>query len=278
VRVATWNLSHGLDMRTGRIDLGAVAAAVDALDVAVLAVQEVDREQRRTGRVDQVADLAGRLGLHGVFAPALLGEPARRWHPDQGDGTDPGGPASGIGLLSRHPLLRSERTALRGGGAGERRPEDVGRALPGWDHEPRAVLRAQVVPPGGRPLVVATAHLSYLVWRGVRQLHHAASWTAACGLPAVLIGDLNLPLRLLRPHLPDPAGSRRPPPPRSRRGDRACSSTICSAAAHCYAMCGWVRVDRATTCRSPPRSSPHESSRLTSLSRTSNTNRPSCPR
>lgn len=193
MRVATWNLLHGLDIRTGRIDLGAVAAAIDALDVDVLAVQEVDREQRRSGRVDQVADLAGRLGWHGVFAPALLGEPARRWHARPGDGTDPGGPAYGIGLLSRHPLLCPERTALYGGG------EDAGRALPGWDHEPRTALRAQVVPPAGRPLVVATAHLSYLVWRGVRQLHHAASWTAACGLPAVLIGDLNLPLRLLRP-------------------------------------------------------------------------------
>ena len=58
MRVATWNLLHGLDIRTGRIDLGAVAAAIDALDVDVLAVQEVVREQRRSGAVDQVADLA----------------------------------------------------------------------------------------------------------------------------------------------------------------------------------------------------------------------------
>jgi endonuclease/exonuclease/phosphatase family metal-dependent hydrolase len=199
--VASWNLLHGLDVRTGRIDLGAVAAGLDALDVEVVAVQEVDREQRRTGGVDQVAELARRLGWHGVFAPALLGEPARRWEPGPGAGPDPGGPAYGIGLLSRHPLLHPERMALPGGGAGERRPEDVGRTLPGLDHEPRVVLRARVAAPGGRSLVVATSHLSYLAWRGVRQLRRAASWVTGCGGPAVLMGDLNLPVPLLRPAL-----------------------------------------------------------------------------
>lgn len=201
MRVASWNLLHGLDVRTGCIDLGAVAAGIDALDVEVVAVQEVDREQRRTGRVDQVAELAKRLGWHGVFAPALLGDPARRWGPGPGAGPDPGGPAYGIGLLSRHPLLEVERRPLPGGGAGERRPEDVGRTLPGRDHEPRVALRARVAPPDGLGIVVATSHLSYVIWRGARQLRAAAAWVAACGTPAVLMGDLNLPMPLLRPAL-----------------------------------------------------------------------------
>ncbi len=198
MKVATWNLLHGLDVRTGRVDLGAVAAAIDALDADVVAVQEVDREQRRSGGVDQVAELARRLGGHGVFAPALLGEPQHGWRHGPGGGTDPGGPAYGVGLISRRRLCEVTRFALPGGGPGERRPEDVGRVLPTWDHEPRVVLRARA---GG--LVVATTHLSFMVWRGMRQARIAAAFIRACAddVPAVLLGDLNLPLPLLQPAL-----------------------------------------------------------------------------
>ena len=200
MRVATWNLLHGLDVRTGRVDLGTVAGAIAALDVEIIAVQEMDRGLRRTGGGEQVTELAGRLGWHGVFAPALLGNPERIWGPGPGNRADPGGPAYGVGLLSRHPLRCAERIALPGGGAGERRPEDLGRALPGWDHEPRVVLRARVAVPGGPDLVVATTHLSYLLWRGLRQLRIATAWTraAARGGPAVVMGDFNLPFPLLR--------------------------------------------------------------------------------
>lgn len=223
MRIATWNLLHGLDVRTGRIDLDVVAAAIAALDVELVAVQEVDRGLARSGGVDQVAELAARLGWHGVFAPALLGDPARRWGPGPGGDVDPGGPAYGVGLLSRHPLHRVERRALPGGGTGERRPEDVGRAVPGRDDEPRVMLRAQV---GTTGVQVTTAHLTYVPWRGLRQVRLAARWagvTAAAARPptpdltpevlapdlpvpaaevtAVLMGDLNLPRWLLRPAL-----------------------------------------------------------------------------
>jgi endonuclease/exonuclease/phosphatase family metal-dependent hydrolase len=189
--VATWNLLHGLDVRTGRIDLGRVAADIEALDVDVVALQEVDRGLRRTGRVDQVEELARRLGWHGTFAAALLGDPQRGWTPGPGAGPDPGGPAYGVGLLSRTPMAGVERCALPGGGHGERRPDQVGSVLPGWDREPRAVLRACV---GG--VVVATTHLSFQVWRSVRQLRVALGF-AGPG-PAVLLGDLNLPFPVLR--------------------------------------------------------------------------------
>jgi endonuclease/exonuclease/phosphatase family metal-dependent hydrolase len=65
--------------------------------------------------------------------------------------------------------------------------------------------------------VVAATHLSYLAWRGAGQLRRAADWVAAQGEPAVLLGDLNLPHRALRPTLSgtgwipaDPAGATYP--------------------------------------------------------------------
>jgi endonuclease/exonuclease/phosphatase family metal-dependent hydrolase len=198
MRVATWNLLHGLDVRTGRVDLATVAEGIADLDVDVVAVQEVDREQSRTGGVDQVAELAAKLGWFGVFAPALLGNPARRWGPGPGADADPGGPAYGVGLLSKHPLRAVARLALPGGGVGERRPEDVGRTAPGRDREPRVMLRAEV---GTTGVVITTTHLSYLPWRGVRQLRLAIAWARAAGGIPLLMGDLNLPHRALRPAL-----------------------------------------------------------------------------
>lgn len=198
MRVATWNLLHGMDIRAGRVDLGAVADGIAALDADVVAVQEVDRELDRSGGVDQLAALAEKLGWHGAFAPALLGEPVRRWDALPERGPDPGGPAYGIGLLSPHPLLGVQRLALPGGADRLRRSapvEALEQRPPGWDREPRIVLRARVAHPDGE-LVVASTHLSYMVWLGVRQLRRALTWTADGG-PAVLLGDLNLPRRPL---------------------------------------------------------------------------------
>ena len=74
MRVVTYNLLHGLDVRSEQVDLDAAARAIEALGADVVAVQEVDRGLRRTDERDQVAEIAKRLGWHGVFAPA--GTPA----------------------------------------------------------------------------------------------------------------------------------------------------------------------------------------------------------
>lgn len=198
LRVATYNLLHGISVRTGALDFVAAAEAVAALDADVVAVQEVDRGLPRTGHVDQVAELAQRTGLHGVFGPALLGNPDSRW---QGvDGDDPGGPAYGVGLLTSQPLSDVERVALPGGGDGERQP-NASPQNPGWDNEPRVVL-CGVLEVGGVAVQIATAHLSYLPWRGLAQLRAAAGVAGAGGGPAVLIGDFNLPVWPVRMALP----------------------------------------------------------------------------
>jgi endonuclease/exonuclease/phosphatase family metal-dependent hydrolase len=199
MRVATWNLLHGMDVRSRRVDLGAVADGIAALDADVVAVQEVDRELSRSGGVDQIAALTDKLGWHGVFAPALLGEPVRSWDALPEHSADPGGPAYGIGLLSPHPLLDVARLALPGGADRRRRTGDIAvleQRPPGWDREPRIVLRARLAHPDGA-IVVASTHLSYVAWRAVRQLRRALAWTGGDG-PAVLMGDLNLPGRVAR--------------------------------------------------------------------------------
>ncbi|CAN5314919.1 endonuclease/exonuclease/phosphatase family protein [soil metagenome] len=200
LRVATYNLLHGLDLRTGRVDLGAAARAVAASGADVVAVQEVDRGLDRSGGRDQVADLAGALGWHGLFAPALSGDPGVAWRTVPG--ADPGGPGYGVGLLSATPLLRPARVALPGGGDG-RRAATATPQRPGWDHEPRVAVAADVVCEGA-PVRVVCTHLSYLPWRGLRQLRVAARAgdragpAAWAGDRAVLVGDLNLPVWSVR--------------------------------------------------------------------------------
>jgi endonuclease/exonuclease/phosphatase family metal-dependent hydrolase len=197
VRIATWNLLHCRDVRTGRVDLGAVADGIAALDADAVAVQEVDRELARSGGHDQLAMLADKLGWSGVFAPALLGEPVRNWDALPQGAADPGGPAYGVGLLSPHPLHDVRRLVLPGGATRRRLPEGVDHP-PVWDREPRVALRARVELPGGREVVLTGTHLTYVTWRAVRQLRRALVWAALAGPVAVLAGDLNLPHRALR--------------------------------------------------------------------------------
>jgi endonuclease/exonuclease/phosphatase family metal-dependent hydrolase len=69
MRLATFNVLHGQPIRNGRplpvpAGTGArpLAEAVASLDADVLALQEVDRYQERSGGVDQALVAAGEMG------------------------------------------------------------------------------------------------------------------------------------------------------------------------------------------------------------------------
>lgn len=195
LRIATWNILHGMDLRrahagaaTPPVDVGAVTEGLRGLDADVIALQEVDRDLARSGRVDQTSEIANRLGLHAVFAPSLIGNPDDQWRAVR-DHADPGGEAYGVALLSRSPLSAVQRVDLPGGGDGRRR--SAAHPNPGWDREPRVALSARLTV-GDRPVSVTVAHLSYLPWRGLRQLRHLTG-VLGTRAPAVLLGDFNLP-------------------------------------------------------------------------------------
>lgn len=192
LRVVSLNLLHGLDAATGETAAERAATAVARLTPDVVALQEVDRCQPRSGGADQAAVAAAAVGGHARFAAALAGDPDRSWELACGGEAD--GPAYGVGLVSRWPIRHTQRVALPGGGAGSRStPPSPQR--PGYDREPRVALRVEL-DVAGRRLPVTVTHLSYLPWRGVRQLRAAAA--VAADNPAVLVGDLNLPVRAVR--------------------------------------------------------------------------------
>lgn len=195
VRVASFNLLSGRSLTDGGADPAALAEAVRRLDADVLAIQEVDRHQPRTGGVDQFTVVAEAMGaVDGRFVPLVDGTPGvAGWRPTPPDPED-GQPSYGIALLSRAPVR--SWGVLRLGNARGRYPIVVPTSPPRviWvDDEPRAAVMAVLDEPA---LTVAATHLSFVPGMNVRQLRRLRTAVAGLPGPRLLIGDLNLPNRL----------------------------------------------------------------------------------
>ncbi|MGZ8744105.1 MAG: endonuclease/exonuclease/phosphatase family protein [Nocardioides sp.] len=180
MRLATWNILSGRSPADGRVDLERFATAVASLDADVLGLQEVDRAQPRSGYADLAEVAAEAMGaVAHMFLPALRGSPGS-WTPAGVDDPACGdGPAYGIALLSRHPIVRWEVVS-------------VGPAPPRWTRDqPRVAVVATVQTPRGE-LTVANTHLSFHPWLSGRQLRRLVTRLTACERPLVLMGDLNM--------------------------------------------------------------------------------------
>lgn len=193
MRLASFNVLHGRSIEDGQVDADRFAAAIAALDADVLALQEVDRGQQRSGRLDLAhiaAQAAGAIAWR--FAPAAVGTPDGRWVPaGPGDG-DFGGPAYGVVLISRYPV--SGWHEMRFKPAPIRAPV----LLPGSGQvrllrdEPRVALAARVETPAGA-ITVAATHLSFVPGWNIAQLAGLASVLRGLPAPRLLLGDLNIP-------------------------------------------------------------------------------------
>ena len=204
LRVATFNLLHGMATSSGATDPRQLTAAVREVDADLIGLQEVDRGAERTGRVDQTALVARALDAPWHrFVPTVHGTPSelRTWTPATVlDGEDTVGPTYGIGLVSRLPV-RSwwvKRFAPAPFRLPLVVPDDTGPRRPRLlliPDEPRLALAAVVDGPAG-PFTVVTAHLSFVPGWNARQLRSTATWVARMPQPVLLVGDLNLPGRL----------------------------------------------------------------------------------
>ena len=68
MRVASFNILNGRSLSDGEVDAGRLRDAVKLLDADVLGLQEVDRDQPRSHRLDLTAEVAAAMGGEGRFA------------------------------------------------------------------------------------------------------------------------------------------------------------------------------------------------------------------
>ncbi len=202
MRLATANLLHGLALTDGLVLRERISEGLGGLGAAVLALQEVDRAQPRSGGLDLTALAATGTGLSAPpawrFEPALVGTPGESWRAaHDGDRDDLSSPMYGVGLVSALPV-RSWHV-LRLPAAPVRSPV----LIPGLRRpllladEPRVALAAVIQTPAGE-VTVASTHLSFVPgWNGA-QLRRVLAFLRALPAPRYLLGDLNLPGALPR--------------------------------------------------------------------------------
>ncbi len=118
----TWNIHHGRGMDK-QVDLERIAAVIRAAEPDVVALQEVDRGTRRTGRRDLAAELAELCGMDHVF----------------GKNIDYQGGDYGNALLTRLQVVRTQNHHYRMLRKGEQRGllrvrlRRAGRELAVWN-------------------------------------------------------------------------------------------------------------------------------------------------
>ena len=187
MRVATFNI-YGGRVADGSYDEALFEVAVATLDADVLALQEVDRGQARSGGADLALVAARTMTATAYrFAPALTGTPAA-WRAASGDEPE-GVPLYGIALLSRFPVRRWR--TVRIAPAPGRIPYWSARRLTWVRDEARVAVVAEVQTPRGVVEVVAT-HLSFLRPWNRWQLHRLVGEIGVPEHPRLLLGDLNM--------------------------------------------------------------------------------------
>jgi endonuclease/exonuclease/phosphatase family metal-dependent hydrolase len=189
-RFVTFNIASGRSSLDGRVDIARFADAIATLDADVLALQEVDRDQQRSGAADFTVVAAEAMSAsHHVFAPALYGTPGSRWQ--RADDRPRDGAAYGCALISRFPL-RNVRVI--------RMPAPP-VALPLWvpgaglvivREEPRVAIVADVDFGTGGQITVVGTHLPFVPGWKVKQLRYLVREIAARTDPLLILGDLNL--------------------------------------------------------------------------------------
>ncbi|MGK4199116.1 endonuclease/exonuclease/phosphatase family protein [Fusobacterium sp. HC1336] len=130
IKVVSFNIAAGA--KNFKADLNKTADAIKALDADIIGIQEVDRLTKRSGYVDQIKVLADLTGYNFVFGKTI----------------DFDGGEYGIGILTKHPILKAEKIVL---------PNEP-------NEEPRVALMAQVkVPTIQEPVNFINTHLGIVL-------------------------------------------------------------------------------------------------------------------
>lgn len=167
----------------------------------VIALQEVDVHQTRSGNGNQVRHIAEAIDApYWAFAPAMYGTPGEKWRGvteeiifDERTNIPPDA-MYGIGMVSKVPVKRWHRINLGKAPlgaplifAGEKRPQIVYVR-----DEPRAALVAELE----NGISITTTHLSFVPLKNLAQLKRITKWVEQLPGIHIMTGDFNLPWSL----------------------------------------------------------------------------------
>ncbi|NMB25980.1 MAG: hypothetical protein GX986_10660 [Firmicutes bacterium] len=165
VQVMTYNIHHGRGL-SGELDLGEIAAVIEASGADIIGLQEVDRNYgQRSNYQDQPELLANRLNMQYVYGESLR---VRHLRPGRGIGY------YGNMILSRYPILESQILRL---------PNQ-------WGSEPRTALKTIIEIPSG-PIAVWVTHLGLSNVEREAQVGRLLEAIAEEELPSIVLGDFN---------------------------------------------------------------------------------------
>lgn len=156
VKALSWNLHHGAGL-DGKIDLTRIAGFIKKQEADLVVLQEVDNRCKRSGNIDQAAELAKLTGLHGAFGAAMPYD----------------GGQYGLAILSKHPIGKTEVIRLPGSG------------------EPRIGFLAEIQIPG-QPITLVSTHLDHRSGENrVAQAKELLTALEKIPGPVIVGGDLN---------------------------------------------------------------------------------------
>ncbi|MEJ8803369.1 endonuclease/exonuclease/phosphatase family protein [Pontibacter sp. H249] len=163
LRIMSYNIRHANPpSKKGVIDMEAIVRVIRSENPDLVALQEVDVNTVRSGKVNQAKVLAKMLGMHYFFAKAI----------------DFDGGEYGVAILSRYPILDSQAIPL---------PEEADP-----EAEDRVLARASITLPDGRVIYFGSTHLDVMsAANRLQQIKKINTIAASSQLPFILAGDLN---------------------------------------------------------------------------------------
>lgn len=160
ISILTYNIHHGEDVN-GNVDLGQIADVIKKANPDVVALEEVDSMTNRTGKVDQLKELARLTGMNYFFGKNM--------------DYDSGG--YGVGILTKLPVKRTFVTRLPN--------------FPG--SEPRVAASVELKLNNGRSFLFTAIHLDYVdnPAERIQQAKKLMEVFSKLDMPSVLAGDFN---------------------------------------------------------------------------------------
>jgi endonuclease/exonuclease/phosphatase family metal-dependent hydrolase len=203
MRITSWNYLHGQKIKAGATSASGAEVAA-SLGSDLLALQEIDMNQERSGSKNQVAEIATEMGaLSWGFAPTLKGTPGFSWRKLTSAETrvityieESSSDLYGVAIASKIPVQHWLRCEL--GKAWIGLPlliaNERGKVAPFYvKDEPRVALAA-VLENGW---TVINTHLSFVPFVNIFQLLKVTRWAKKLEkqyqTKVILLGDFNLP-------------------------------------------------------------------------------------